>query len=77
MSLDGAFYRICGWWYRWQACKLAAVAMAARPLGEPITPLLWSMTVFFEQYMIEGADATFDNFGPKTPVDLKAVDNAS
>lgn len=68
-------YRIFGWWYRWQACKLAAVAMQGTAFegGErTLMPITWSLTVFFETYMLEGADGTSKEFGPKEPVELKA-----
>jgi hypothetical protein len=68
-------YRLFGWWFRWQACKMAAQMMAAR-LERPeegICPALWSAVVFFETYMLEGSGATHDDFGPKEPAELKAV----
>lgn len=67
-------YRLFGWWFRWQACKLAALAFSRHePDGEGICPRLWSTTVFFETYMLEGASNTLEDFGPKQPVELKAV----
>lgn len=71
-------YRLFGWWYRWQACKMAAQTVAAwcEVPDEGLTPKLWSVTVFFEQYMRLGADGTLDDFGPKEPVKLNAVSAA-
>jgi hypothetical protein len=63
-----------GLWRRWQACKMAAQVMQGRPNGdEAITPLVWSLTVFFEKYMAEGATGTQGDFGPKEAVALKVV----
>ncbi len=46
-------YRLFGWWYRWQACKMVATVFSNRSHGsdEAMVPLLWSTTVFFEMYM--------------------------
>lgn len=68
-------YRIFGWWVRWQACKLAAQTVAGWNNGpdEGSTPRLWSVTVFFEYYMLGGADKTQADFGPKEPVELASV----
>jgi hypothetical protein len=67
--------RLFGWWYRWQACKLAAIVVSGWNNGpdEGITPRLWSVTVFFENYMMEGADSTREDFGPKEPIELQRV----
>jgi len=63
-----------GWWVRWQACKMAAQVMQGRVNGdEAITPLVWSLTVFFEQYLRGGADNTLADFGPKEAIQLKEV----
>jgi hypothetical protein len=68
------FYRAFGWWIRWQACKMAAQVMQGRSNGdEAISPLVWSLAVFFEQYMLAGATETSTDFGPKQPVELKPV----
>lgn len=69
------FYRLFGWWIRWQACKMASVTVAAwndLP-DEGLTPKLWSVTVFFENYMCGGSAATQADFGPKEAVELKSV----
>lgn len=68
-------YRLFGWWIRWQACKMASITVASWR-EEPdvgLAPKLWSVTVFFETYMMEGAEGTMSDFGPKEPVELKAV----
>jgi len=57
---------------RREACRLAAVVAA----GNPMTgPRLWSLTVFFEEYMRRGATGTMANFGPTAPVNLEVVRN--
>lgn len=55
-----------GWWVRWQACKMAARVVAGWNDGpsEGLCPRLWSLTVFFENYMSEGAAGTRADFGP-------------
>ncbi len=69
------WYRVFGWWVRWQACKMASQTVAAwrEAPNEGLAPKIWSVTVFFEQYMLKGADGTKDDFGPKEPVELKNV----
>lgn len=70
------FYRLLGWWVRWQACKMAAQVFqsgAFPATGDAPAPRLWSITVFFEQYMRVGSSETVEEFGPKEPVELKAV----
>lgn len=57
---------------RTEACRLAAQVIASRPEDKP-APLLWSLTVFFEAYILGGAEATVKNFAPKKPVRLKVV----
>jgi len=70
------FYRLFGWWVRWQACQMAARTVAGWNNGpdEGITPRLWSVTVFFENYICEGAAGTAEDFGPKEPVELSSVE---
>lgn len=58
---------------RREACKMAARAIQNHHEQDSITPRLWSLTVFFESYMREGAEGTQNDFGPKPPVDLKEV----
>jgi hypothetical protein len=70
------FYRLFGWWYRWQACKLAALTMSNRHNeDEGICPNLWSAAVFFELYLLNGANETQEEFGPKEPIELKEIKN--
>jgi hypothetical protein len=68
-------YRLFGWWYRWQACKMAAHVLSNRHHGDDrsMSPIAWSMAVFFELYMTTGAEATQAEFGPKEPIDIKQV----
>lgn len=70
-------YRLFGWWYRWQACKMAAQVMQSQGMGtetEGCAPRVFSLTVYFEQYMLEGANGTVDDFGPKERAVLKFVE---
>jgi hypothetical protein len=60
---------------REKACELAAIVMAGRP-EDQVTPLLWSMTVFFESYMAHGCTWTAKDFGPKKPAKLKVVNRS-
>lgn len=57
---------------RIKACELAAEVMAGRP-NELCVPHLWSLAVFFENYIDLGADGTRRDFGPKKPKKLKVV----
>lgn len=66
-------YALFGYWIRRDACRLAAQALRAQDVDEGYTPRLWSLTVFFEMYLLGGSNGTVENFGPKEPVDLKAV----
>jgi len=77
--IDRLPYWLTGYFIRREACRLAAHAV--RKL-EPVkdgsyAPILWSLTVFFEKYMIDGADATADDFGPKEPVELSITKTQS
>lgn len=58
---------------REKACEFAAIVLAGQPVEGRI-PYGWSLAVFFEQYMKLGADGTMEDFGPKEPVNLKAID---
>ncbi len=75
----GIFYRMFGWWVRWQACKMAAQTVAAwnEVPDEGLTPKLWSVTVFFEMYILGGAGATQEEFGPKEAVELRPVEQGA
>lgn len=68
------FYRLFGFWIRREACRLSALAMQGEFSDGDISQRLWSLTVFFERYMLMGAEGTLEDFGPKEPVDLKAVE---
>lgn len=49
---------------RAEACMCAATVLAGR--GElKFLPNAWSLCVFFESYIREGADGTQKDFGPK------------
>jgi hypothetical protein len=59
---------------RVKACSLAAQVMHGQGMGTETagpTPRLWSLVVFFETYIHDGATATQADFGPKEPVELK------
>lgn len=56
---------------RRDACRLAAQAFRMTDAETSYTPLLWSMTVFFEEYLRHGSAHTLADFGPKEPVALR------
>ena len=58
---------------RIKACELASVVMSGRSDIEGLCPLLWSVTVFFENYINEGSAGTLKDFGPKKPAKLKVA----
>lgn len=60
---------------RMEACRCAATVLAGRPT-EKTVPLVWSLSVFFEKYIADGASATSRDFGPKRPAKLKIVKGA-
>lgn len=64
-------YRVVGLWVRREACRLAAQALRATDIEEGYMPLMWSMTVFFEDYLLMGASGTREAFGPKDPTELR------
>ncbi len=67
-------YRIFGFMVRREACRMAAQAVQGPwSKDRDVAHLLWSLTVFFESYMIDGAEKTQADFGPKEPVDLGLV----
>ena len=68
------FYRLFGFWIRREACRLAAQA-AQGPWSKDhdTAHLLWSLTVFFERYMMHGCEDTQEDFGPKEPVNLGII----
>ena len=67
-------YFLFGFWIRREACRLAAKSFSGA-WAEHLPPgtTLWSLTVFFEQYLLTGADGTKDDFGPVEPIDLGIV----
>lgn len=69
-------YRLFGWLIRREACKLAAIAVQGSGLESEVCPRLWSLTVFFESYMMKGADGTNEDFGPHDPVELRVTGTA-
>ena len=70
-------YRLFGYWVRLEACRLAALAVS-RVTGpeEGWAPKVWSLTVFFESYLLGGSGAAAADFGPKEAVELKDVTSA-
>ena len=70
-------YRLLGYWIRRDACRLAAQALRATDVEDGYAPRIWSLAVFFEKYLLEGAEGTAEDFGPKDPVELKMADGAS
>lgn len=58
---------------RRRACKYAAMVLSTRKDDESLVPLAFSLAVFFETYMLEGANGTVKDFGPKRPVKLRRV----
>lgn len=69
-------YQLFGWWYRWQACKMAAYVLSNRNHTDDrsLAPICWSLSVFFELYMTTGANGTMEEFGPNDAIELKSVD---
>lgn len=68
------FNRVFRFWVRREACKMAAeAAKGPWSAGRDVSHLLWSLTVFFEEYMVKGAVETQADFGPKEPVELGIV----
>jgi len=59
---------------RIKACELAAIVMAGHQKDEAFAPKIWSLAVFFEQYIEAGATGTAKDFGPKKPRNLKVVE---
>lgn len=66
-------YWLVGFFIRREACRLAshAVRKIESVNDGSYAPILWCLAVFFEQYMLTGADSTHADFGPKEPVQLK------
>lgn len=57
---------------RREACRLAALALRATDAAESYAPRIWSLAVFFEMYLRDGAEGTRKDFGPPKPVKLSA-----
>lgn len=56
------------------ACQLAAQVMqGAGVTDRPLAPMLWSLAVFFEEYIETGSVGTQKDFGYKKPPKLKVV----
>lgn len=60
---------------RTDACRFAAEVLSSRPELE-VCPMVWSLCVFFESYIMKGANDTWRDFGPKKPAKLRVVKNA-
>lgn len=60
---------------RLQALELATAAVTQYNFeeGEGFMPTLWSLAVFYESFLLEGAAGTREPFGPKPPVKLERV----
>ncbi len=58
---------------RTEACRMAATVLAGHSDINPMAPTCWSLAVFFEKYMLEGAHGTMKDFGPKKPAKLRVV----
>lgn len=56
-----------------KACRYAAMVLSTRKEAEALTPLAFSLAVFFEMYIADGAAATRKDFGPKKPAKLKVA----
>ena len=67
------FERLIDFWMRWQACKMSALVLKTAQTEDGLAPYLWSLTVFFESYMRDGAEGTREDFGPKEPPQLVAA----
>lgn len=65
--------RLTGYWIRSEACRLAARSAQGQCGDGPVAERLWSLCVFYETYLHEGASGTQENFGYKEPVTLKDV----
>lgn len=60
---------------RLQALELATQAMNLYDFesGQGFMSTLYSLTVFYEKYLLEGSEGTRKEFGPKPPIKLKKV----
>lgn len=60
---------------RRDACRLAAAAAQGQCGDGPIAQRLWSLCVFFEKYLCDGAEGTQQDFGYKEPVNLRQANS--
>jgi hypothetical protein len=65
--------RLFAFWIRREACRMAARAIQNHTHEDEISPRVWSLAVFFEAYMWEGAEGTQADFGPLPAVELSVV----
>ena len=56
---------------------MAALVLSNRNHSDDraLAPICWSLAVFFELYMITGANGTEEEFGPSKPIELRKVDD--
>jgi hypothetical protein len=66
--------KLLDFWIRREACKMTAIAMQRHREEDALCPRAWSLAVFFETYMREGAEGSQEDFGPKKPVKLEAAE---
>lgn len=66
--------KLIGYLVRREACRLAATAAQGQCGDGPVAERLWSLCVFFENYLQEGSEGTADDFGYKEPVNLRQVE---
>lgn len=65
--------RLLSFMVRREACRLAAQALRATDAADGYAPRLWSLAVFFENYLTDGAAGTRDDFGPPDPIKLEVA----
>lgn len=68
-------YRFFGYWVRREACRLAAQSMPTDWKDANFAVRIWSLTVFFERYLLVGANGTHEDFGPKGAPVLSLIPN--
>lgn len=56
---------------RTEACRCTATVLAGRSETETLAPLAFSLAVFFEVYIGQGATHAHKDFGPKAPTRLR------
>jgi hypothetical protein len=67
------YYRFRGHAARVKAVECAAQVLSTRKDSEALTPLAFNLCVFFESYILYGANYCAEDFGPKEPVELKPI----